>query len=146
MNRSVYSHRGRVAAIAGALAVLTVTAALVAAAPLRADDPPSFGTIPDSLLDPARDLEQEPIRDGELPDYIVVWARDGSLAGYVSAEEAYGKDGSGRDGDLTVVNRDLEPVGLLTPNGFVAHGEQPADVPEVTVTTLLGNPASSAER
>lgn len=141
-NISTMPDRLKTAMIAVACAGAAIVATIAVALPIRADNPPTFGTIPESLLDPTRDLDRQPIREGELPDYVVVWARDGSLAGYVSAEDAFGDDGSGRDGDLTVVNLGLEPVGLLTPNGFVANGERPADLPEATVTTVLGDPAA----
>lgn len=130
-------HRTRTVTIALVFAGAAIAVTMAATVPLRADAAPTFGTIPDSLLDPTRNLLSDPIRDGELPDYIVVWGRDGTLAGYVSSEDAFGEDGSGREGNLPVVSRDLDLVGFLTPNGFLGTGERLEDVPEVTVTTVL---------
>lgn len=108
---------------AGAVALF-----IALANPAISDQGPSFGTIPDVVLDPSRDTEQNPISLDEMPDYLVVWDRDGNVAGYVRAEDAFGGDqGEGADPPWPVVGTELQLVGHLTPGGYVPVGESYSD-------------------
>lgn len=126
----------------GAAAIILVVAALLIggfAMYSKSEGSPTFGTVPAGVLDPARSFADQPIGpEDRVPDYIVVWGPDGEEAGYVSSWDLLGTDGIGKEGDLTVVNRDLEIVGSLTPGGFVLLGEPIPDVPITVYEEAVG--------
>ena len=123
--------RNRLVAVATVAAMVTAGFALSS----RSADEPTFGRVPEGVLTPERDLAVDPIREGEIPDYIIAW--DGNnAAGYVKAADLFGVDGdgAGADGPLPVVNRNLELVGHMTSSGFVGLDQ---DRPRIQVSTTV---------
>lgn len=120
MNLSITNTKVRVRWTLAAL--LAVLALAFGAIPAISEAPPTFGTIPDEAW-----VDDGSVNMDIVPDFVAAEARDGSLAGYVSAQDILGEAPSASHSAIPVVDKNLDLVGHMVPGrGFVPVG-QPFD-------------------
>ena len=122
------------------LGVIAVAAFGISAIPAMSENPETFGNIPEEAW-----MADGSVDTNLVPDFITALARDGSIAGYVSANHLFGDEALVRDDQpIPVIDKERNLVGHMVPGrGFVAVGEPFDSVEKFPVTLYEGMPDGS---